>query len=246
MRVFLCRNPPQTKPVSLTELASKLLVLAKRRVPSVVPDAIHRVPPVSEGVGPVAGAALPDELATAGPAAAVESSPRVEAVAAPTEAVAPKEAATEEAAAAAVTPAAIDTGVFDPSEIIRACGGAPLLRRLLRNFDAPARMRDVDEARAAEAATKLSRASHSIKGQLAYLHAHGAVAAARALQVEAMAAVGLEGAWDGPRSTRVDALVAELRDHMASVDANRRAVLVVRRVVTRTETASCRTFFREV
>ena len=86
-------------------------------------------------------------------------------------------------------------------------------------------MRDVDEARATEAVTKLSRASHTIKGQLAYLYAHGAQAAAHALQMEAMAAVGVEGAWDGPRLIRIDTLVAELRDCMASVDANQRAVL---------------------
>ena len=88
-----------------------------------------------------------------------------------------------------------------------------------------------DDAIAEADAAKLSKAAHSIKGQMRYMQATTATEAALALETEARAlddeqrtaAAGHTWSWEC--SARLAAMLATLRAEVERVDRNRRAVL---------------------
>jgi len=135
---------------------------------------------------------------------------------------------------------AVDRSVFDPAHLVGAVGGkTALARRLLQLFDAQACLQTVDAAMAAADAHTLRKAVHALKGQLAYLHARPAHAVAKELEEAAKAmaeascgdvaaaASGLSMGLSAERWVQASALVAQLREEVGRVDANRHAVLRV-------------------
>ena len=119
---------------------------------------------------------------------------------------------------------AIDTSVFDPSEVQeRLCGGLrQCMKQVLESFDVTLQLQAVHAAEAAKDAQALHDAAHALKGAVSYLMAHQTAACARAL-CEAALESREAAAWHGPQ---VRQLVGELCRQLERVERNRRAVLL--------------------
>ena len=113
---------------------------------------------------------------------------------------------------------AVDKSVFDPARMKSQFGFSDFtVKNMVSKFNGSPSLRSIDAAIINTDAAAITKAAHTIKGQLGYLQAHAAHAVAYELENEARRSIDM---WSDERQEKLTALFTRLKVEVARVEAN--------------------------